>query len=49
MKLSKLSIQEFSSRVPNLPSSVGSVRGVKGVLIGDRNYFRKKNQYLNIY
>jgi len=48
-KLSKLSIQEFSSRVQNLPTSTGIVRGVKGVLISDRNYFRKKNQYLNIY
>ena len=47
-KLSKLSIQEFSSKIEIIPRFVGSVRGVKGVLIEDRHYFRRKNQYINI-
>ena len=45
--LSKLSIQEFSSKINHIPMNVGSIRGVRGLLLNDKNYFRKRNIFLN--
>ena len=45
-KLSKLSIQEYSNKVEKLSSIVGSVRGVQGKLIKNKNYFRDRNRFI---
>jgi len=45
-KLKKLSIQEFSSKIKKLPKKVGEVRGFKGKLIKNKNFFRYKNKFI---
>jgi len=45
-KLSKLSIQEYSSKVKKFTKKVGKIRGVKGKLIKSRDYFRIKNKFI---
>jgi secreted Zn-dependent insulinase-like peptidase len=45
-KLKKLSIQEFSSKIKKVPKKVGKVRGFKGKLIKNKNFFRLKNKFI---
>ena len=45
-KLKKLSIQEFSSKIKKLPVNVGRLRGFKGKLINDRNFYRFRNKFI---
>lgn len=45
-KLKKLSIQEFSTKIKEIPEKVGLVRGIQGKLINDNNYFRKREKFI---
>lgn len=45
-KLKKLSIQEFSNKVKKVPKKAGKVRGYRGKLISNKDFFRNRNKFI---
>ncbi len=44
--MKKLSMQEFSQKAKQVPSSTPVVRGYQSILIKKINYLRKRNKFL---
>lgn len=46
-KLQKISVQEFSNKTKEIPTSSPEVRGIQSKLLLDVNELREQNKYLN--
>ena len=45
-ELKKLSVQEFSRKIKKIPETLPKVRGFKSVLIKNKDFLRKKNEFI---
>lgn len=45
-KLRKISVQEFSHKVEQLPTDTPVIRGYQSILLNSMDYLRKRNKFL---